>query len=254
MARKDDVAAAELQPRQGVADRARGQRPVRARCHRDLVLTRLVDEDQRHAGRDARLPRDLLDIDPLSHQRFTRLVAERVVPHRADEHHLRPQPRRRHRLVPALTAVKAPERPAEDRLAGRGQPGAGDHEVDIQRAHDDDPTAPGRHRDRRPSAASRRCRQRLGCSIPGSVCTSRRSGTRTELRGVQARSRCEGRTAEGRERTNHPSSDRPRWISGCSANELRAASGASRTGGSPAARRAGGRTTDTRRCHRRRGS
>ncbi len=107
---------------------------VRAGRDRDLVLAARVDEDQRDAGRslDARGG----ERQPLFGRQ--RLVGEDVRPDRADERHLRPEPRAGDGLVRALAALDARKRGVGDRLPRPRQPLDAGDEVEVDAADDGD--------------------------------------------------------------------------------------------------------------------
>ncbi len=113
------------------------QRRVGARGDRDLVLARVVDHDQRDAGR-LRQPRDPGDVDALGRQLRDGRAPHLVVADRTHERHRCSQPCRSDRLVGRLATAVPREAPARDGLARRGQRRDDDHEVDVDRSDDDD--------------------------------------------------------------------------------------------------------------------
>ena len=82
-------------------------------------------------------------VDGLSLEGRASLTTERVVPDRAHEHSRNPEAGSRDRLVAALATVMAIEPSAGDGFAGSGKTLDGHHEVHVDRADDDDPTAHG---------------------------------------------------------------------------------------------------------------
>ena len=143
-----DVAGHRFEADQRVVDLGGGDPRIRPRRDRDQVLAGGVHEDQGDTRRRAAEAGDLVGRDTLSFERGGGLVPEGIVPERGDQCDTRPETRGGDGLVAALAAVEPIERPAEHRLARGRQPIRLHDEVDVDRAHDDDPAA-----HRRPRAA-----------------------------------------------------------------------------------------------------
>ena len=137
---EDDIERAQHESPQGRLDLGHREGGVGARRDRDLVLARPVDHDQGDAGRLTREDGDLRDVHAGRREGVPGLRAEGIVADRTHECDARPEPGGGHRLVPALPAVEPREPPTDDRLAGRRQAGARDHQVAIERADHDDAT------------------------------------------------------------------------------------------------------------------
>ena len=173
---------------------------------RDLVLARLVDDDQRHARRRVQA-RDAGDVDALGLELRDGLLAQLVVSDRADEHDRSAEPRGGDRLVGALAAAVLRETPAGDGLAGARQARDGTHEVDVDRPDDDDTTAA----DTAAQATRKRPRSRARNAEVASPPGYHYKGEKHVL-AIRHVGRCAGRRAvrrAGRERRRGPR-ERPR--------------------------------------------
>ena len=116
----------------------RREPPVRSGRHGDLVASLVVDHDERRArGGLARRP-DAVHADSLGRERGADLAAGAVVSHAGDETDVGTEPPSGHRLIGAFAPVVDEQRAAGDRLAGSGQAGNGDREVDVRRADYED--------------------------------------------------------------------------------------------------------------------
>ena len=149
--------------------------------HRD----RGGDHDDRDPGRLVLMNAQPGDIDLFRLEGRSRLVPESIVADRAHEQGRDAETGRRDRLIGALAAVMPGVGPAGDGLARLGQPPGSDHEVDVDRADDDDPSGHGTLNVMTPSTAN----HRLLSERRGDAPASHRREDSTPLLAIGARIR-----------------------------------------------------------------
>ena len=140
---------------------------VGARAHDDRVLPRPVDRDQRHARRRVLIDDHVLDVDALVRKALAQARALRIAPDAADHRDVRAQARDGHRLVGALAAGQLAAVAAEHGLPRHRVVLDRHHEVEVDRADDDDhsaPIAPMTRSQKRVTSSSIATRALGGCS------------------------------------------------------------------------------------------
>ena len=159
---------ARAEPDRGSAGIRRAGHAVRAGQREYLVLTLLVDRDQRDAAVHPRDHGERRDVDALVGERAADEVAELVVAARAEEAHAHAQPRGGHGDIGPLAAGREQEAVAEYRLARLREPRRIAEHVGADRsAHGDEAAhaAPARVCARIGQAYRQLLRQRYRASV-----------------------------------------------------------------------------------------
>ena len=113
------------------------QAQVGPRGHGNLIAPSRIHHDHSSARMHPGNGREPIHPNPLRRHALTQLRAKRIITYTPDEAHVSPESASRNGLIRPLTTVVDEQRPARDRLP-RGRQTLGQrHNVDIDRAHDE---------------------------------------------------------------------------------------------------------------------